>query len=105
MRPTPSTCKPAATFTTEMSSAVRPSFWNDQPQRLPFVAGTTTSTSSDWRSPFVPRTARYSATGSLRLPLALATTTTASNTSSGVTRSAAGEPFARFPPTVATPRI
>ena len=69
-----------------MSSAVRPSFWNDQPQRFPFDgAGTVTSTSTELRSAFVPRTTRYSASGSLRRPLALATTTNASSTNNGVT--------------------
>ena len=59
------------------------------------------SMSSDFpRPPAAPR-ARYSSTGSFFRPVGPATTTSASNASSTVARSAAGEPLAMFPPRVA----
>src|SRR5581483_2500155 len=101
-----SSCKPAATLTTEISTAVRPNFTNDQPECVPAVGtANVISTSREFASARLRATARYSASGIFRLlwPLAptSASTAVASSASSGVARSAAGEPFAMFPPTVA----
>src|SRR5665811_664808 len=59
-RPLESNCSPAATFTSEISTAVRPNFWKDHRQPLPSGgSGTTTSTSSDLAYRLVRAPARY----------------------------------------------
>src|ERR1017187_8869086 len=92
-RPLESSCSPADTFTSEISTAVRPNFWKDHWQPLPGGgSGMTISTSSALAWRLVRAANRYSASGSLRRPFESTITTAASSTSSGVAISAADDP-------------